>query len=119
VHQGAWMQITAGAILGKFGKRARYWSERMLNEGLVHIVSSDAHTTGMRNPNMAEAREALVRRLGETAANQLLLERPAAILMNTAPHEVLPVPAMSTLGSVPKTSRWGLPSWLSRIGKGR
>jgi protein-tyrosine phosphatase len=113
------MQITAGAILGKFGKRARYWSERMLDEGLVHIVSSDAHTTGMRNPNMADAREALVRRLGETAANQLLLERPAAILMNTAPHEVLPVPALSPLGPAQRPNRWGLPSWLSRIGKGR
>jgi protein-tyrosine phosphatase len=119
VHQGAWMQITAGAILGKFGKRARYWSERMLDEGLVHIVCSDAHTTGMRNPNMADAREALVRRLGETAVNQLLLERPAAILMNTAPHEVLPVPALSPLGPASRPSSWGLPSWLSRIGKGR
>jgi protein-tyrosine phosphatase len=116
VHQGAWMQVTAGAILGKFGKRARYWSERMLDEGLVHIVSSDAHTTGMRNPNMADAREALVRRLGEGAANQLLLERPAAILLNTPVHEVLPVPALSQQGPTPRANRWGLPSWLSDLG---
>lgn len=119
VHQGAWMQLTAGAILGKFGKRARYWSERMLDEGLVHIVSSDAHTTGMRNPNMADAREALVRRLGEAAANQLLLERPAAILLDMPPHEVLPVPALSQQGPPSTNRRWGWPSWLQRIGTRR
>jgi protein-tyrosine phosphatase len=112
VQQGAWMQLTAGAILGKFGKRPRYWSERMLDEGLVHMVSSDAHSTGMRNPDMAEAREALVRRLGEHAANQLLLERPAAVLLNTAPHDVLPVPALSHPTPAPTPSRWSLPSWL-------
>jgi protein-tyrosine phosphatase len=119
VHQGAWMQLTAGAILGKFGKRARYWSERMLDEGLVHMVSSDAHSTGMRNPSMADAREALVRRLGEGSANQLLLERPAAILLDRPPHEVLPVPALSQPGPPSKARRWGLPSWLQRFGAHR
>lgn len=114
VQQGAWMQLTAGAILGKFGKRARYWSERMLDEGWVHIVASDAHTPHMRNPGMAEAREALVRRLGEPAANQLLLERPAAILLNTAPHDTLPVPGLSGASPAESTSRWSLPSWLKR-----
>jgi protein-tyrosine phosphatase len=113
VHQGAWMQLTAGAILGKFGQRARYWSERMLDEGLVHIVSSDAHTTGMRNPNMADAREALVRRLGEGAANQLLRERPAAILLDTPVHEVLPVPSLTGQKPPQITSRWKLPAWLT------
>ncbi|MFY7906391.1 MAG: tyrosine-protein phosphatase, partial [Burkholderiaceae bacterium] len=38
-QRGVWMQLTAGAIVGKFGKRARYWSERMLDEGLVHLVA--------------------------------------------------------------------------------
>src|SRR5690606_33768464 len=42
-HSGVWMQLTAGALYGKFGARPRYWSERMLDEGLVHIVASDAH----------------------------------------------------------------------------
>jgi hypothetical protein len=67
----------------------------------------------MRNPNMADAREALVRRLGETAVNQLLLERPAAILMNTAPHEVLPVPALSHPGRSQRPEGWR--SWLGKL----
>jgi protein-tyrosine phosphatase len=85
VHRGVWMQLTAGAILGKFGKRARYWSERMLDEGLVHMVSSDAHSTGMRNPNMADARDALVRRLGEATAHQLVQVRQSPEFEVVAP----------------------------------
>ena len=87
------------------GLLARCWSFKQLERQLVlvHLVASDAHTTGMRNPGMADARDALVRRLGETAANQLLLERPAAILMNTPPHQVRPVPALSGQA---KPARW-------------
>jgi len=40
---GVWMQITAGSLTGRFGSRARYWAERMLAEGIVHILASDAH----------------------------------------------------------------------------
>lgn len=111
-HRGAWMQLTAGAILGKFGKRARYWSERMLDEGLVHLVSSDAHTTGMRNPDLAEVREALVRRLGESVAHQLLHDRPNAILQNASVQDVLPVSGLSQPMAASTKSRWAWPAWL-------
>lgn len=87
-QRGVWMQLTAGAILGKFGKRARYWSERMLDEGLVHLVASDAHTVSMRSPKMAEARERLVTLVGQAETQRLLQERPQAILDNTDPTTV-------------------------------
>jgi len=112
VHRGVWMQLTAGAILGKFGKRARYWSERMLDEGLVHMVSSDAHSTGMRNPNMADARDALVRRLGEATAHQLVQVRPNAILQNALAQDVLPVPALSQPMAQRTGGAWSWPAWL-------
>lgn len=115
VHRGVWMQLTAGAILGKFGKRARYWSDRMLDEGLVHIVSSDAHSTGMRNPNMADAREALVRRMGAFASDQLLLERPSAILQNASVQDVLPVAALSRPMASGTHSHGSKPAWLARL----
>ena len=40
------MQITAGSLAGAFGRNARYWAERMLAEGYVHILATDAHDTG-------------------------------------------------------------------------
>ena len=45
-RMGAWLQITAGAITGDFGKTARAWSRRFLEEGFVHLIASDAHGTG-------------------------------------------------------------------------
>jgi hypothetical protein len=34
------MQITAGSLLGGFGRRVRYWSERMLDDGLCHLAGA-------------------------------------------------------------------------------
>ncbi|HWR81194.1 MAG TPA: CpsB/CapC family capsule biosynthesis tyrosine phosphatase, partial [Pseudomonas sp.] len=38
VAQGAWLQVTAGSLTGRFGSRARYWGERLLDEGRVHVL---------------------------------------------------------------------------------
>lgn len=110
-HRGVWMQITAAAVLGKFGKRARYWSERMLDEGLVHILASDAHTTSMRSPKMAEAVERVAERLGKEEAFRQVLERPQAILDNLDPAAVTPPPGLRDGDEPPPRPR----PWLSRL----
>ena len=40
---GILMQLTAGSVLGKFGRRPRYWAERILDEGMADLLASDAH----------------------------------------------------------------------------
>ena len=50
VAQGTLMQITAGSLTGRFGARPQYWAQRMLAEGLVHILATDAHDTNKRPP---------------------------------------------------------------------
>lgn len=95
-HAGCWMQLTAGSITGRFGPRPKYWSERMLDEGLVHIVASDAHNVRKRSPQMAHARDLVAERLGEQAALDMVLTRPRAILDNAAPS-TLPL----TVGAPP------------------
>ena len=67
---GVWMQVTAGAVTGAFGRRPKYWAERMLDEGLVHIVATDAHNARRRPPRLIEAFEALSARVGEGEADQ-------------------------------------------------
>lgn len=44
-RQGARLQITAGALTGRFGSRAKYWGERLLGDGIVQILATDAHGT--------------------------------------------------------------------------
>lgn len=92
---GTWMQVTAGAITGRFGARARYWSERMLDEGMVHIVATDAHDTVRRPPLVREAYDLLCARMGEVEANNLILHRPHGILENRPVSEQPPTPSPS------------------------
>jgi len=91
VQQGVWMQITAGSLTGAYGTTAQYWAERMLDEGLVHILASDAHDTSHRPPNLTAGREAAARRVGFEEAENLVFLRPRGILENVAPSE-LPQP---------------------------
>src|ERR1700677_4798119 len=88
VRSGAGMQVTAGALLGDFGSRAKKWSSQLLREGLVHIVASDAHGASKRPPRMAEALGALIELVGEEEALNLVQVRPEAILSNQAPSTV-------------------------------
>lgn len=93
VRQGAWMQITAGALTGVFGARAKYWGERFLGDGLTHIIATDAHTSGRRSPStMSQAREIAERLLGREEAHLLVRGRQEHILKNSAPSEVPPPP---------------------------
>jgi protein-tyrosine phosphatase len=87
IEQGAWMQITAGALTGAFGRRATYWGERFLNEGHTHIIASDAHSTGRRLPRLSEARELARRALGDEEAQRLVVGRPQAVLDNQPPQD--------------------------------
>ena len=89
-HGGAWIQITAGALTGRFGRRPKYWCEKLLDEGLVHILATDAHNTRNRSPILSEARQAVAERLGEEAANDMVMTRPRAILDNLAPSMTPP-----------------------------
>lgn len=82
VRLGALVQLTASSITGGFGKRPQYWSERMLDEGIVDIVATDAHSTKGRPPILSAARDAVAARLGEDEALEMVHNRPARVLRN-------------------------------------
>ena len=95
-HGGAWVQITAGAVTGRFGRRPKYWSERMLDEGLVHILATDAHNLRNRSPNLSHARQLVAERLGEQAATDMVLTRPRGVLDNVVPSSLPPAVGVQT-----------------------
>lgn len=95
---GAWMQLTAGAVTGRFGKRPQYWAERMLDEGLVHLLATDAHNLRNRKPQLSGAVEAVTARLGARAARDMVLTRPLLVLENASPSRA------PTLDCMPKRS---------------
>lgn len=96
-RSGVWMQITAGSLTGAFGRGPRYWAERMLDEGIVHILATDAHNMDHRPPNLGEGRDYAAKRVGDDEAWHLVLTRPQGILANELPSK-LPEPGASAAG---------------------
>jgi protein-tyrosine phosphatase len=92
VRAGVWMQVTAGSFTGAFGRNALYWAERMLDDGCVHLIASDAHDVERRPPDLAAGREFVTKRVGAEEAQCLVLTRPMGILKDEAPSS-LPGPA--------------------------
>lgn len=91
VAAGVWMQLTAGSFAGTFGRQALYWSQRMLDEGCVHLLATDAHDLERRPPDLAKGRELVAKRVGAVEAQHLVLTRPMGVLTNQPPSS-LPVP---------------------------
>jgi len=85
---GVWMQITSGSLCGRFGRRPRYWAQRLLEEGLVHLLATDAHNLTSRPPDLLEGRREAERLVGAEEAKHLVVTRPQGVLMNISPKHL-------------------------------
>lgn len=80
VERGALCSITAGSLIGRFGRRVARFTERLLAEDLVHNVASDAHDTFGRPPDLRSlVMSADLPGLG-ARADWLIEEVPAALV---------------------------------------
>lgn len=93
-ERGAWMQITAGALTGRFGRRVQHWGERFVTEGHAMLLATDAHHPERRPPFLAEAREAAAALVGVEEAFHMVVTRPEGIVANLPPAS-LPAPLYS------------------------
>ena len=105
VYQGLWIQLTAGSLTGRFGQDPRYWAERMLDEGLCHVMATDAHNTSSRPPHLARAQAMVEQRLGATEADNIFRTRPKGVIENISPAELPPLPARES-SQQPVQSGW-------------
>lgn len=114
VMHGAWLQLTAASLTGHFGRRARYWAELLLDQGLVHVLATDAHDPEVRRPVLSEGREMAAKRLGAEEAMQMVDARPQAVLSNR-PDWVVPPPAVNPLSLGSSRERQAHQSGLSGL----
>jgi protein-tyrosine phosphatase len=90
VRQGVLAQLTAGALLGEMGRRAQTVAERMVREGLVQMIASDAHDPQRRRPVLRAALE----RVAEVASEDVRARfehNAGAVLQGKACEAVMPV----------------------------
>jgi protein-tyrosine phosphatase len=95
VEQGAWLQVTAGSLTGRFGSRPRYWGERLLGEGRVHVLATDSHGVKRRPPLLEEGRAVAERLVGQEESWHLVRTRPAGILIDSSPSALPALPCQT------------------------
>jgi protein-tyrosine phosphatase len=77
---GALSQVTAGSLTGYFGRRAGKCSMKMVNENMVHMVASDAHSTRSRPPILSKAYKKVTSLAGRDMAREIFLRIPGIII---------------------------------------
>jgi protein-tyrosine phosphatase len=78
VNGGCTVQVTAGALLGRFGPNAQRAAEQWLATDRIHILASDAHNVTSRPPGLSGAYERVVALRGVEVARALCIENPRA-----------------------------------------
>ena len=91
IADGMLGQVTAGALVGRFGKLVQQFGDRLVRDGLAQVIASDGHSADGRRPSIApELAEA-----GFGAqADWLARAVPEAVLHGGAipPPPVMPAP---------------------------
>jgi protein-tyrosine phosphatase len=67
-------------VAGEFGEDCAALAARLLSEGWVTVLASDAHDTDARPPRIAPGRQAAARIVGEAEAAKLVLDNPRRIV---------------------------------------
>lgn len=64
VSKGALSQVTAGSVVGKFGKDIQKFTAQIIEANLTHFIASDAHNTTSRSFYLQEAFEDVKKNFG-------------------------------------------------------
>jgi protein-tyrosine phosphatase len=79
VEGGVLVQVTAASLDGRIGKRPQECGRRLIEDGMVHMLASDAHHASVREVGLSSAAKAV----GGKLAEWLTYEVPAAIVNDT------------------------------------
>lgn len=80
VRHGCLMQITGASLVGTFGPAPRAMSERLVADGLVHFVATDAHSPRTRRPLLRRAFDRVAQIAGQEAAMELCCRNPSRVV---------------------------------------
>jgi len=78
---GVLIQVTAGSVVGRMGRRAESVAHDLLANRWVHFLATDAHNITSRPPKMREAFELVAKKYGPDYAHLLCVSNPLAAFM--------------------------------------
>lgn len=74
------VQITASSPTGGFGPGPQKCARYLLEQGLVHFLGSDGHSSQFRKPQLSQGLAAVAKIIGREKALKLVTDNPAAVL---------------------------------------
>jgi len=80
VRMGVCIQLNTSAITGRDGLQIKRYCHKLLKNGLVHVIGTDAHGSRHRRPEMKECVIYLDKKIGITYRRQLCEMNPTRIL---------------------------------------
>lgn len=88
LRTGICTQVTAGSIVGKYGKEIQEFALRIVRSGAATVIACDAHDT-FRRPfsDIAPCYDEIATTLGTIIADRLCSENPRAILEGGQPYQ--------------------------------
>jgi protein-tyrosine phosphatase len=92
IERGCLVQVTASSLTGRFGRLARSFSHKLLQQNKVHFLATDAHNLDSRPPRLKETFELVARSYGAQTAERLCITNPLAVFLG----EELPPQSIST-----------------------
>ena len=85
IERGMLTQVTAGSVIGFFGKRVQTITNNMLQRNLVHVLASDTHfPDGPRSPKLGIGINSASKFVGQEAAMAMVVDTPKAILEDSS-----------------------------------
>jgi protein-tyrosine phosphatase len=84
VEHGALVQVTAGSLLGGFGRTAKSVANELMNRNLVHFIASDAHDLKYRTTVLCDAYQHVEKVWGASLAQALFVAAPRAVIAGDA-----------------------------------
>lgn len=98
IARGALTQVNASSLKGLFGKMIQEAAVTLARHNMIHLLASDAHTTGGRSPKLSKAKDVLLQELGSEALIRIL-KNSEALLNDKAIDIGEPIPFEEKKGS--------------------
>lgn len=108
VEMGCLAQVTAQSCTGQFGSQIQSVARRMIRDGLIHVMASDAHRDRRRIPQLSAGRDTVGQWFSPELARLLTEDAPRAL----ADGERVPT---EEIQSALMTSRKGWSHWWRRL----
>lgn len=78
---GCYFQVNSASVLGECGLKEKIITRKLLKEGLINFVGTDAHRSeGKRSPRLGECARWLQKKLGTEYTEKLLMGNPEAVI---------------------------------------